>query len=148
MLQLPSTQAGATAAGRSRARSAKKRVTWRGSAGQMNAGRASSAMRRAILQWDCKRKEGQTSGTSRGPEKQGFFSFRRFERASEEGALELLVDSGCNGIMLKDRALFKEIDEAFKTNVSMRTGIEHEWKVVAQHDVGCWTARAGCVSSS
>ena len=41
---------GATAAGRSRASSAKKMVTWRGTAGQRKAGRASSAMRRGILQ--------------------------------------------------------------------------------------------------
>ena len=66
---------------------------------------------------DCKSKKGQSSGTSRGSEKQGFFSFRSFKGASEEGGLELLVDLGRNGLMLKDRALFKELDEAFNTDV-------------------------------
>ena len=55
---------------------------------------------------DCKSKKGQSSSTSRGPEKKGFFSFRSFEGASEEGGLELLVDSGCNRFLLKDRTLF------------------------------------------
>ena len=72
---------------------------------------------------ECKSKKGQSSGTNRGPEKQGFFSFRSFEGASEEGGLELSVDSGCNGFMLKDRALFKELDEAFNTDVGNANGI-------------------------
>ena len=70
----------------------------------------------------CKSKKGQSSGTSRGPEKQGFFSLRSFEGASEERGLELLVDSGCNGFMLKDRALFKELDEVFNTDVGNDNG--------------------------
>ena len=66
---------------------------------------------------DCKSKKWQSNGTSRGPEKQGFFSFGSFDGASEEGGLELLGDSGCNGLMLKDRALFKDLDAAFKPDV-------------------------------
>ena len=72
---------------------------------------------------DCKSKKGQSSSTSRGPKKQGFFSFGSFEGASVEGGLELLVGlSGCNGFVLKDRALFKELDEAFNTDVGNANG--------------------------
>ena len=80
---------------------------------------------------DCKSKKGQSSSTSRGPEKQGFFSFGSFEGASMEGGLELLVDSGCNGFMLKDRALFKELDEAFNTMWTMQT--ESNWSGRQRH---------------
>ena len=66
---------------------------------------------------DCKSKKGHFSGTSRGPKKHGFFSFRSFEGVSEEGGLDVLMDSGFNGFMLKDRSLFKELDEAFNTDV-------------------------------
>ena len=90
----------------------------------------------------CKSKKGQSSGTSRGPEKQGFFSFRSFEQASEEGRLELLVDSGCNGFMLDDRALFKEIDEAFNTDVGNANGSRNNGKVEVRG-----TARCGVLDS-
>ena len=70
---------------------------------------------------DCKSKKVQSSGTSRGPEKQCSFSFRSFEGASEEGGLELL-DSGCNGFMLKVRTLLKELDEKFNPDVVNANG--------------------------
>ena len=89
---------------------------------------------------DCKSKKGQSSGTSRGPEKQGFFSLRSFEGASEEGGLELVMDSGCNGFMLKDRALFKELDEAFNTDVGNANGSRTRKE-------GRGTARCGVLDS-
>ena len=49
--------------------------------------------------------------------KQSFFNFGSFDRASEKEGLKLLVDSGCNGFMLKNRALFKVLDEAIITDM-------------------------------
>ena len=53
---------------------------------------------------------------------QGFFSFGSTDRASEEEGFELLVDFGCNGFMLKDKGLFKHLEEAFHTNVGNAIG--------------------------
>ena len=89
---------------------------------------------------DCKSKKGQSSSTSRGPEKQGFFSFGSFGGASVEGGLELLVDSGCNGFMLKDRDFFKELDEAFNTDVGNANGSRTRVE-------GRCTARCGVLDS-
>ena len=89
---------------------------------------------------DCKSKKGQSSGTSRGPEKQGFFSFRSFEGASGQRGLELMVDSGCNGFMVKERTLFKELDEAFNTDVGNANGSRTRVE-------GRGTARCGVLDS-
>ncbi len=37
-------------------------------------------------------------------------------------SLDLLVDSGCNGLMLKDIALFKDMDESFGDEVDNANG--------------------------
>jgi hypothetical protein len=41
------------------------------------------------------------------------FSFASFPGTSS-GGIELLIDSGCTGYMLKDRELFKDLDTTFK----------------------------------
>ena len=89
---------------------------------------------------DCKSKKGQSSGTGRGPEKQDFFSVRSIEGSSGEGGLELLVDSSCNGFIMKDRALFKELDEAFNTDVCNANGSRTRVE-------GRGTARCGVLNS-
>ena len=71
---------------------------------------------------DCKTKKGQSGSTSRSPANHCFSSFGSFEGAPKEGGLELLVDSGCNGFMLKDRALFKDLDDSFNTDVGKANG--------------------------
>ena len=88
----------------------------------------------------CKTKKGQSSGTSRSPEKQGFFSFRSFEGDSEEGGFELLVFSGCYGFLLKEWALFKELDEAFNADVGNANGSRTRME-------GRGTARCGVLDS-
>ena len=110
-LQLPSTQALATAAGRSRASSAKRRahgerlqVKGRQGVLQVQYQEPSSKEHKLAVQWH-------------QPEKQGFFSFGSFDVASEERGLELLVDSGCNGFMLKDRPFFEDLNDAFNIDV-------------------------------
>ena len=49
-------------------------------------------------------------------------SFRSFEGASKEGGFQLLVDLGCNWFMLKNRALFKDLGEAFNFDVGNANG--------------------------
>ena len=94
-----------------------KRDTWRGTAGEK--GRAFfKCNAKGYLARYCNSKKIQSNGTSRVPERQGFSSFRSFEGAPEEEGLEQLVDSGCNGFTLKDRAL----DDAYDTDVGNGNG--------------------------
>ena len=86
------------------------------------------------------KQKGESSCTRRGPEKQGFFRFRNFEGASEERGFELLVVLGCNEFMLKDRALFMELDEAFNTDVGNANGSQTRVE-------GRSTARCGVLCS-
>ena len=67
----------------------------------------------------------------------GFFSFGSFDGASEEGGLELLLDSGINGFILKNKALFKDLGEAFNTDVGHPNGsqIRVEGRETARCDV-------------
>ena len=50
------------------------------------------------------------------------------------------MDSGCNGFMLKDRCLFKELDEAFNTDVGNANGSRTRVE-------GRGTARCGVLDS-
>ena len=47
-----------------------------------------------------------------------------------------MVDSGCNGFMLKDTALFKEHDEAFNTDVGNANG--SRTRVEGRGTARCW----------
>ncbi len=47
----------------------------------------------------------------------GFFSFGSFEQPSDVDSLDFPVDSGCDGFVLKDRTLFKDLDESIRAEV-------------------------------
>ena len=93
-LQLPSTQAGTTAGGRSRASSAKRRGTWRGTAGQRKAACApSSATQRAILQGIARARSGSPMAPA---------GVQKSKASSASGALTGLQrreDSSCWGTL-------------------------------------------------
>ena len=43
-----------------------------------------------------------------------FFSFGVFRAGCyDKGSIELLIDSGCNGFMIKNKELFPDLDESF-----------------------------------
>ena len=64
------------------------------------------------------RKKGSidVAGASGNARTAGFFSLESFD-ALDEQCCELIVDSGCNGFMIKDKELFVELDENFKSDV-------------------------------
>ena len=77
---------GATAAGRSRASSAKKRVTWRGTAGQRKEGRASSAMRWVNLQGIARARRGNSvapAGVHRSTASSASETLKGFQRKED-----------------------------------------------------------------
>ena len=147
-LLLHSTQAGATAAGRSRTSSAKRRVTWWGTAGQRKLGRASSAMRRAILQRIARARKGSPvapAGVQRSKASSASEALKCFQRKEDSIYWWTSVATGSCW-----RTWFPSRNSTRHSTLmwAMSTGVEHEWKVEALHDVGYWTARVGCVSSS
>ncbi len=90
---------------------------------------------------DCRSGKTQGAGTGNAAstgEKQGsgFFSFGSFEQPSDVDSLDLLVDSGCNGFMLKDRALFKDLDESFRDEVGNANG--SRTAVEGRGTARCW----------
>ena len=47
-----------------------------------------------------------------------FFSFGDFRAGCyDKGSIELLIDSGCNGFMIKNKELFSDLDEGFLADV-------------------------------
>lgn len=55
-------------------------------------------------------------------DKRSFFAFGSYGKCSDAVGVELLVDSGCNGFMLKDRALFKQLDLSATDEVGNANG--------------------------
>ena len=86
--------------------------------------------KQGVLQVQCERpsckglqeQEGAVQWHQQGSREARLFQLLKLEGASEEGGLELLVELGCNGFMLKDRVLFKELDEALNTDVGNANG--------------------------
>ena len=85
-----------------------------------------SCGKKGHLASNCRQKGQQQRGS--GPPGQGsstsnhsstdFFSFGAFDAGPHgDGDLELLIDSGCNGFMIKDRELFSHLDEDFRADV-------------------------------
>ncbi len=54
----------------------------------------------------------------RGEARQRILEFRMLRAASVD-SLDPLVDSGCNGFMLRDKVLSKDLDESFSDDVAM-----------------------------
>ena len=58
------------------------------------------------------------SGHSSNPSSAGFFSFWAFRAGCyDKGSIELLIDSGCNGFMIRNNELFSDLDEGFLADV-------------------------------
>ena len=85
-----------------------------------------SCGKKGHLASNCRQKGQQQRGS--GPPGQGsstsnhsstdFFSFGAFDAGPHgDGYLELLIDSGCNGFMIKDRELFSHLDDDFRADV-------------------------------
>ncbi len=82
---------------------------------------------------------GASTGRKQGS---GFFGFGSFEQPFDVDSLGFLLDSGCNGFMLKDRALFRDLDQSFSDKVQMEA--KQQSKDMARHGAGCWKQGHQC----
>ena len=57
------------------------------------------------------------SGQSSNHSSADFFSFGSLRAGCYKGSIELLIDSGCNGFMIKNKELFSDLDEGFLADV-------------------------------
>ena len=79
------------------------------------------------------------AGQSSNHSSANLFSFGAFtDDRCHDGALELLIDSGCNGFMIKDRDLFHELDEGFVADVCNANSSRSE--IRGRGTVRCWMA--------
>ena len=83
-------------------------------------GLASTVVRRGIWLQLAGRdsKRAQVEDVARVNPAADFFSFGAFRAGCyDKGSIELLIDSGCNGFMIKNKELFSDLDEGFLADV-------------------------------
>ena len=91
-------------------------------AGQRKAGRASSAIGMAFLQGIARARRGSPVPPAWVEKSNASSVSDALTGLQRREDSRILVDSGCNGFMVKDSALFKDLDEAFNTDVDNANG--------------------------
>ena len=77
------------------------------------------------------------SGQSSNHSSANFFSLGAFRAGCyDKGSIELLINSGCNGIMIKTKELFSDLDESFLADVC--NGNSSRSKISGRGTVRCF----------
>ena len=77
------------------------------------------------------------SGQSSNHSSADFFNFGTFRAGwYDKGSVEFLIDSGCNGFMIKNKELFSDLDEGFLADVCNANS--SRWEVTGRGTVRCF----------